>query len=229
MPDLAVFNCEPITSLFGVMHFPNDSKKAGILAAWKLAGWLQSASNEQIAEIGSDRIWAVQDMACGYPRIAREAEKAAYRGTQVGYLASFLWHAWKTEIPATLEDAIRAAETTGGKKFSGTRSSFLAAKAEFSRVLHFWAILSMEYENREPRDLRLFISRSEAFLKEMRSLETAGATFRSPKFHVSRSDFDWPVLGKLRFGTLREFLLPPSKKHAGRPPRIPVLKKLDSY
>jgi hypothetical protein len=61
MPDLAmpVFNREPITSLLGVMHFPNDFKKAGVLAAWKLAGVLQSASNEQVAEIGSDRIWAV--------------------------------------------------------------------------------------------------------------------------------------------------------------------------
>jgi hypothetical protein len=226
MPDLAmpVFNREPITSLFGVMHFPNDFEKAGILAAWKLAGALQSASNEQVAEIGSDRIWAVQDMARGYPKIAREAEKAFYRGTQVGYLGSYLWRAWKTEIPATQEDAIRAAELSAVKKFSGVRSTFMAAKTEFSKVLHFWAVLSMEYENRPPRDLRLFISRSEAFLTEMRRLETIGTAFTSPKFHVLKSDFDWPVLGKLRFGTLPEFLLPRSKKGAGRPPRIPVQK-----
>jgi hypothetical protein len=131
MPDLAmpIFNCEPISSLVGVMHF-------------------------------------------------------------------------------TLEDAIRAAEVSGGKKFPGVRSTFMAAKTEFSKVLHFWAVLSMEYENRTPRDWRLFISQSEAFLTEMRRLETIGTAFRSPKFHVSRTDFDWPVLGKIRFRTLPEFLLP---------------------
>jgi hypothetical protein len=195
MPDLAmpVFNREPIFSLFGVMHFPNNFEKAGIWAAWKLSGALQSASNEQVAEIGYDRIWAVQNMARGYPNIAREAEKAFYRGTQVGYLGSYLWHAWKTNVPATQEDAIRAAQESAGTKFSGTRSSFLAAKAEFSKVLHFWAALSIAHDNRPPRDWRLFISQAEAFLIEMRRLETIGNSFRSPKFHVSHSDFDWPV------------------------------------
>jgi hypothetical protein len=140
------------------------------------------------------------------------------------YLASYLWHASRSGVRATLEDAIRAAEVSAAKKFSGVRSTFMAAKTEFSRVLHFWAVLSIEYDNRTPRDWRLFISQSEAFLTEMRRLETIGNSFRSPKFHVSISDFDWPVLGKIRLGTLPEFLLPQSKKHAGRPPRIPVLK-----
>jgi hypothetical protein len=216
MPDfeIQIFNREPITSLFGAMHFPNDFEKAGILAAWKFAGILRSATNEQVAAIGSDRIWAVQDMARGYPEIAREAKKAAYRGTQVGNLGSFLWHAWKTGIPATVDDAIRAAEKTGGTKYPGVRSTFMAAKTGFSRVSHFWAVLSMEYENRTPRDWRLFISQSEAFLTEMRRLETTGATFRSPKFHVSRSDFDWQVFGKLRFGTLPKFLQEGCRKAA---------------
>ncbi len=218
---MPVFNREPLTSLFGVMLFPNDFEKAGILAAWNLASVLQSASNEQVAEIGSDLIWAVHDMARGYPKIARETGKAAYRGTQVGYLASYLWNAARTGVHATLEDAIRAAEAAG-RKFSGTRSSFLAAKAEFSKVLHFWAVLSIEYDNRTPREWRLFISQSEAFLTEMRRLETIGNSFRSPKFHVSKSDFDWPVLGKLKFGTLPESLLPKSKKRTGRPPKIAV-------
>jgi hypothetical protein len=226
MPDLAmpVFNREPITSLFGVMHFPNDFEKAGILAAWKLAGILQSASNERVAEIGSDRIWAVQDMAREYPKIAMEAGKAAYSGTQAGYLGSYLWHAAQRSVHATQEDAIRAAMLSAGKKFSGVRSTFMAAKAEFSKVLHFWAVLSMEYDNRTPRDLRLFISQSEAFLMKMRRLETIGHSFISPKFHVSISDFDWPVLGKIMVGTLPEFLLPKSKMRAGRPRRIPVQK-----
>jgi hypothetical protein len=217
MPDLAmpVFNREPITSLFGVMHFPNNIEKAGIWAAWNLASILQSASDEQVAEIGSDRIWAVHTMARGYPKIAREAEKAFYRGTQVGYLGSHLWHAAQTGVHATQEDAIRGGEKIAGQKFSGTRSSFMAAKAEFSKVLHFWAALSIAYDNRPPRDLRLFISQAEAFLTEMRRLETTiGSRFRSPKFHVSISDFDWPVLGGLRFATLPEFLLPQSKKRA---------------
>jgi hypothetical protein len=231
MPDLAmpVFNSEPIFSLFGVMHFPNNFEKAGIWAAWKLAGALQSASNEQVAEIGSDRIWAVHNMARGYPKIEKETGNAFYRGTQAGYQASYLWHARKKGIRATQGDAARAAEVTAGRKFSGARSSFLAAKTEYSKVLHFWAVLSMEYGNRTPRDWRLFISQSEAFLTEMRRLETIGNSFRSPKFHVSISDFDWPVPGKIRLGTLPEFLLPLSKKRAGRPPRIPVQKKLDSY
>jgi hypothetical protein len=226
MPDveMPVFNRDPITSLIGVMHFPNDFEKAGILPAWRLAGILQSASNEDVAQFGSDRIWAVQDMARGYPKIAGEAKKAFYRGTQAGNLGSYRWHASQTGVHATQEDAIRAAEVIAGKKFPGVRSTFMAAKTEFSKVLHFWAVLSMEYDNRTPRDWRLFISQSEAFLMKMRRLETIGNSFGSPKVHVLISDFDWPVLGKLKFGTLQEDLLPKSKKRAGRPPRIPVQK-----
>jgi hypothetical protein len=226
MPDLAmpVFNREPVTSLFGIMHFPNDFEKAGIWAAWNLDGMLQSAPNEQVEEIGSNRIWAVHAMARGYPKIAKEAARALYRGTQTGYHMSYLWHAAQTGVHATLEDAIRGAEVTAGKKFSGTRSSFLAAKAEFSKVLHFWAALSIAHDNRPPRDLRLFITQAEAFLTKMRRLETIGNSFKSPKFHVSTSDFDWPVPGGLRFGTLPEDLLPRSKKRAGRPSRITVQK-----
>jgi hypothetical protein len=162
-------------------------------------------------------------MARGYPKIAKEAGKAAYRGTQAGYVMSLLWNASQTGRRATLEDAIRAAEVSAGMKYSGVRSTFMAAKTEFSKVLHFWGVLSSEYGNRTPRDLRLFISQAEAFLIEMRRLETIGDSFRSPKFHVSRSDFDWPVLGKIRFAE-PEFLLLPSKKRAGKPPRIAVQK-----
>ena len=86
---MPVFNREPISSLVGVMHFPGDFEKAAIVASWKLGGALQAASNEQIALIDRTepgRIWAVQDMARWYPKIAREAEKAFYRGSQVAYL-----------------------------------------------------------------------------------------------------------------------------------------------
>jgi hypothetical protein len=82
MPDLAtpIFNCEPISSLVGAMHFPDDFEKAAIVASWKLGGALQAASNEQIALIDRTdpgRIWAVHNMARGYPKIAKEAGKAA--------------------------------------------------------------------------------------------------------------------------------------------------------
>jgi hypothetical protein len=166
----------------------------------------------------------MHDLARGYPEIAKEAKNPAYRGTQVGNLGTFLWHAWKTGIPATLEDAIRAAEIAGGKRFPGVRSTFMTAKTEFSKVSHFWTVLSMEWDNRAPRDWRLFVSQSEAFLTEMRCLEITGATFRSPKFHVSQSDFAWPVLGKLKFGTLPENLLPPSNNRAGKQPKPRVQK-----
>jgi hypothetical protein len=91
----------------------------------------------------------VRDLARRYPKVAPEAEKAGYRGTQAGWLVSYLWHTSHSGIPATLEDAIRAAEKNAGRhfagntrKFAGTRSSFMQAKAEFSRVLHFWGALS---------------------------------------------------------------------------------------
>lgn len=189
MPDLAmpVFNCEPITSLIGTMIFPNDSKKAGALASWHLAGALGAAPNEHVAEIDPDLIWAVHAAARGYPEIAAEAEKTAYRGTQAGYIGNFLWHAARTGVPATLNDAYRAAEITRAhatredairaaaedtarRRFPGVRSSFVAATKEFSRVLHFWAALSIAYGNRWPggRDWQLFVSRAEVFLMELR-------------------------------------------------------------
>ena len=75
MPDLAmpIFNCEPISSLVGVMHFPDDFEKAAIVASWKLGGALQAASNEQIAL--NDR--TDPGRMRGYPKIAKEAGKAA--------------------------------------------------------------------------------------------------------------------------------------------------------
>jgi hypothetical protein len=173
MPDLVmqIFNRDPITSLLGWVVFPNDFEKAAILASWRLAGALQAAPNEQVERIHRDQLWTVHDMARNYPRIAEEAEAAAYRGTQTGYLSSYLWHSWKQGTRATLEDAVRAAEKSAGK-LPGVRSSLLSARTEFSKVLHFWAILSIEYGNRLPRDFRLFISRAEPFLIEMRRLET---------------------------------------------------------
>jgi hypothetical protein len=223
MPDLAmpVFNREPITSLVGIMHFPTDFKKAGVLASWQLAGALQAAPNEQVAAIGSDRIWAVHGARVSRDREgSKEGELSGGAGRKSRELPLARPENWNS---ATLEDAIRAAEITGKLKFPGVRSTFMTARKDFSKVLHFWAVLSSEYGNQAPRDWRLFISQAEAFLMEMRRLETTGTAFRSPKFHVSISDFDWPVLGNLRFGTLPEFLLPQSKKCAGRRPRIPVL------
>ena len=178
------------------MVFPDDFERAGIFASWLLADALLKSSNEQIDAIGQDRIWAVQDMARRYPGIAKDMERAAYRGTQVGYLGSYLWNAHRTNVTATMEDAIRSAEQSAGK-LSGVRSTFMAAKTEFAKVIHFWAVLSLEYGNRYPRDVRSFISQSLALLVEMRKSEATGNTFRSPKFQIQQSDFNWRVPGTL--------------------------------
>ena len=225
MPDLSmpVFNGDPVTSLFGVIHFPNDFEKAGILASWKLSGALQAASNEEVAGIPSDRIWAVLDMARGYPNIKQECEAAAYRGTQVGAVISYLWRAISNNESASLEDALRACTDIASEaKLSGVRSSFMAAKKEFARVLHFWAIISNDWANRYPGDVKLFVSQAEMLLRYMRGRDIAGDTFHSPKYTIPLPMYDWAVAGRIRIAPLPTVLLPESKKRAGRPPRIPV-------
>jgi hypothetical protein len=58
----------------------------------------------------------------------------------------------------------------------------------------------------------------------MRIRNVSGQTFSSPKYVIQLSDFTFAVPDQIRIGKVLPQLLPPSKKHAGRPPRKAVLK-----
>ena len=55
VPTLPVFNDEPMTSLLGVMRFPNDLEKAAAYASWCLAKGIEIKPNDA-ATIGIERI-----------------------------------------------------------------------------------------------------------------------------------------------------------------------------
>jgi hypothetical protein len=219
MPDLAmpIFNCEPVTSLVGNMLFPNDAGEAMSAAAWHLDGAVLNAPSDALRGIDESRLWAIHAAARNYSK--ERVEAAAYRGTQIGAAVSYLW-----QVPgASFEDACRAViDISSIAHLPGARSTLYESKIEFARVLHFWGVLSNEYNNKWPNDFRLFATQARVLLREMRARNVAGQTFSSPKYTVRVSDFNFPVPGQIRAGTVLPRLLPPSKKRAGRPPRKAV-------
>jgi hypothetical protein len=216
---MPVFNCEPVTSLVGNMLFPNDAGEAMAAAAWHLDGAILNAPSEALRGMEESRFWAIHADARDYSKECAEA--AFYRGTQIGATVSYLW-----QVPeASFEDACRAViDISSIAHLPAARSTLFEAKTEFARVLHFWGILSNDHQNGWPRDFRLFATQAHVLLRKMRLRNVAGQTFSSPKYVIQLSDFNFPVAGQIREGRVLPKLLPQSKKHAGRPTRIPVQK-----
>ena len=80
---LAVYNGEPVSSLIGAMHFPDDPNKAELFASW----WL----GQRVAERGDSALLSAippQELRTllwrsgRFHEIAGEAQKARYAGTQ---------------------------------------------------------------------------------------------------------------------------------------------------
>ncbi len=211
-------------SLVGNMLFPNDAEEAMSAAAWHLDGAVLNAPSDALRGIDESRLWAIRAAARNYSK--DRAEAAAYGGTQIGAAVSYLWR-----VPrASFEDACLAViDTSYDAHLPATRSTLYAAKTEFARVLHFWGILSNDYSNRWPHDFRLFATQAHVLLREMRLRNVAGQTFSSPKYAIQLSDYNFAVPGQIRIGKVLPRFLPQSKNRAGRKPRIPVQKKLDSY
>ena len=226
---LSIYNGEPVSSLFGTMFFPNDRAKAETWATAFLARAVADLPAELIESIPAPEIQSLLGHANQYAGIAAEARKAAYAGTQVGTLVSVMWHAHHSDSrAASWNDACATAEKLGGLGLAGVRSSLLRAKSDFSLVLHFWAVLSIECANRWPLDIKLFIAQSAALLREMRRLETqgiiGGRSFSSPKLYVPVAALNWPSDGIIKVGKIVDRLSPESKKRPGRPKKIPVQK-----
>lgn len=232
MTDIAlpIYNGEAISSLFGAMVFPNDREKAEILATALLTRYVARAPTELVELIPAPEIQSLFGRAGQQVAIADEVEKAAYAGTQVGALVSYMWHSQRSGSHASWNDACASAELLApvGSGLAGVRSSLLQAKSDFSSVLHFWGILSIEYNNSRPRDVNLFIAQSAALLREMRRLEASGVirgrSLSSPKLYVPIAALNWPCSGLIRAGRISDRYAPRRKKRAGRPKKIPVQK-----
>jgi len=145
--------------------------------------------------------------------IADESKKAFLRGSMAGCLVHYLWHAMKSHPNVSWEDAMRAAEDIAPVgKISGSRSTFAKAKSDFSKVLHFWGALSINYydENKGGFDLgsfnlASFLSEAFVLVQRMREWEAAssrGGVFASPKYYVPLEVFDWRQGGALKRGSL---------------------------
>ena len=225
---LRIYNGEPTTSLFGTMFFPADAAKAEHCASWLLAQTVASRGDaDTVRALPEHELLTLLARACRSHEIADEAKKACFAGTQAGAMVSYLWHALRTGVPASWEDAQIGATILGSRHgVAAARGPLFEAKKQFGPVLHFWAVLSLECGNRWPHDIRLFISQATILLREMRAAEKCGAikgeSFRSQKIYVPVAALDWREAGTIRVGALPDYLLPAGKKHAGRPTKIPV-------
>ena len=212
---LPVFGGNAVGSLLGTMMFPDDPSKAELYAAHFIAKALGDVPGAA-ALIGSEAHQYIHSTSTRYVGVHDEAQRNAYRGTKAGALVAYLWHAGPK---VSWQDAIKAA--TKNRGYSMARSSFLKSTAEFGSVLHYWGMLSIQYENRLPKDVPLFVSQSMQLLRLMRGRERCGelggSSFSSPKVIVPFTAIDWRVDGFIPKGEVNSLFAPNAKKPAGRP------------
>lgn len=132
MRELPIFHGEPVTSLQAVMVFPNDLKKAGAYAAWKLARYLHTA------ELPMN---IVLEIACGAADFAPyydEANRNEKAGTAAGAVVKCLWVLiCQDRKISSWEMAIRQAEDVGvGAELNVSRALFRQHLGDFRPVLH---------------------------------------------------------------------------------------------
>lgn len=140
MRDLPIFHGEPLTSLQAVMVFPNDLKKAGAYAAWKLARYLH------IAELPMNLVLEIARDAANFAPYYEEAKRNEAAGTAAGAVVKCLWAlicldrnaaSWQRAIRVAEDEAIRVAEHEGAKTGLRTGRSLLWQRlGDFRPVLH---------------------------------------------------------------------------------------------
>jgi hypothetical protein len=165
---LPVFNEEPLTSVLGVMRFPEDLGKARLYASWKLAGGIVESAQQQgefspgaLASIGRD----AADFAPHYAECAR----AEVCGTAVGAVTNAMFRLIKSHPTiATWDRAIAVARNNDGGLPSG-EPLLKAHRAHMRKVHHFWGAL--DNSSGKIDDLDVFFARAEIMLREIAKFE----------------------------------------------------------
>jgi hypothetical protein len=163
MPDevFPIFNNEPLSSLFGVMHFPDDLEKAETFACW----WLTATGQSKLA----DDPERVTQRGAKCIRLADDVKTAAIGGTAVGFVTDAMFVLIDTQgKQATWTDAIYALETTS-QSLPVSRSQIEKYQRDFRRVFHFWgAWANLRRSQQEMTDARTLCDRAEMMLQVFR-------------------------------------------------------------
>jgi hypothetical protein len=252
VPTLPVFNDEPMTSLLGVMRFPNDLEKAAAYASWCLANKIKP---NDAATIGIERILPILIGTARQVGWHEEWSHKVIAGTAAGEVVKTLFAliggnpnvaSWKHAIDLTERAAVRdrhksaaaapkSADTKPRQKAPAVSSATLRKYLlEFSPVLHLWGAWcirgrrwmwddSVGYSL--PDDVDMFISESELLFRVLQRWDSAKTT--QSKYlggDVFRVAHDWrPPLS--RRGWPRTGTLPLLKIDEVAVPEVANLKK----
>jgi hypothetical protein len=153
MAVLPIFNDHPYSSIFAIMLFPSDRKKAEIWAARVLSGAIVQAKRVAGVQVSPDRFYEILSTSADFDReLVNEANQSQIEGEAAGKVIQRLYFEiqkdrTKASMKTARMDFIDAANRGGGRKIKDkTLEGYLSRK---ERVLHFWGALAL-------RDYRLF-------------------------------------------------------------------------
>jgi hypothetical protein len=132
MPLVPVFNGALVSSVLGVMRFPENLAKARLYASWHLAQIPLESVND------ADLLRRVAKEAAHFAPYHEECRKAEVAGTAVGTITKTmirLIHAH--EKNATWERAVKVVRNHDGG-LSSSRPTLMGYRAQMSKVVHFW-------------------------------------------------------------------------------------------
>jgi hypothetical protein len=179
MAPLPVFNDDPLTSVLGVMRFPDDLGKARAYACWRLA------RNAHALKFGGDALRDIAKGAADFAPIYDECRRAEIAGTAVAAITSTMFRMIMAhpEI-ATWERAINAVRNNDGGLASG-RPLLQQYRRNMTKVAHFWGALADR--GGSIGDVPEFFARAEIMLKEIADFELRRANETKPKEDVERA------------------------------------------
>jgi hypothetical protein len=153
MAVLPIFNDHPYSSIFGIMLFPTDPKKAETWAAYYLSSAIVQAKRVAGVQVSPDRFYEILLTSAEFDReLVNEANQSQIEGEAAGKVIQWLYieiqkDRTKASMKTARMDFIDAADKAGGRTIKDkTLEGYLSRKA---RVLHFWGALAL-------RDYRLF-------------------------------------------------------------------------
>lgn len=247
MPIIPIFNDEPLSSLMGVMRFPNDMEKAAAYASWRLAKG-SKGREEDATVIGASRMHRIAVGAAEHSQAFEETRRAEIGGAATGEVVKTLFALISSNPEvASWEHAIQIVEKAAARDRAKTRRSVAVSPtalrqylAQFAKVLHFWGAWSIR--GREwfqdasvgyslPIDVEMFISEAEILSRILRQWDNgqttkskylAGDTFGvGHDWRPPSSKEGWPRTGVLPVLQIDVTAVPELAKmrNAGRPRR----------
>jgi hypothetical protein len=198
VPTLPVFNDEPMTSLLGVMRFPNDLKKAAAYASCCLAAKM---TPDKAVTIGIARILPILNRTA--QALREESNRNERAGTAAGEVVQVLWAlisnypgvaSWHHATRLTEEAAVRACKeqtrrsaarrSPHRRKETPAVSSTMLRKylREFSPVLHLWGAWCIRGRRWNwddsvgyslPNDVAMFLCEAETLFEQLQKWDTA--------------------------------------------------------